>query len=61
MIYDIRRVKDLLPERLCEYFQVDRSGDISMNATLSMIAELNHDSMVMELSRLLPLEGQGEQ
>ncbi len=38
-----------------------RSGDISMNATLSMIAELNHDSMVMELSRLLPLEGQGEQ
>lgn len=40
---------------------VMRSGDISMNATLSMIAELNHDSMVMELSRLLPLEGQGEQ
>ncbi|MCD4707803.1 MAG: V-type ATP synthase subunit E [Candidatus Sabulitectum sp.] len=35
-----------------------RSGDISLNATLSMIAELNHDSMVMELSRLLPLEGQ---
>lgn len=37
-----------------------RAGDISMNATLSMIAELNHDSMVMELSRLLPLEGQEE-
>lgn len=37
-----------------------RSGDISLNATLSMIAELNHDSMVMELSRLLPLEGQVE-
>jgi len=35
-----------------------RSGDISLNATLSMLAELNHDSMVMELSRLLPLEGQ---
>lgn len=34
------------------------SGDISLNATLSMIAELNHDSMVMELSRQLPLEGQ---
>ena len=39
---------------------VMRSGDISLNATLSMIAELNHDSMVMELSRLLPLEGQVE-
>lgn len=37
-----------------------RSGDISLNATLSMLAELNHDSMVMELSRLLPLEGQGD-
>lgn len=37
-----------------------QSGDISLNATLSMIAELNHDSMVMELSRLLPLEGEGE-
>jgi len=37
-----------------------RSGKISLNATLSMIAELNHDSMVMELSRLLPLEGQVE-
>ncbi len=37
-----------------------RSGDISLNATLSMIAELNHESMVMELSRLLPLEGQEE-
>ncbi|PIE51772.1 hypothetical protein CSA37_07160 [Candidatus Fermentibacteria bacterium] len=37
-----------------------RCGHISLNATLSMIAELNHDSMVMELSRLLPLEGQGE-
>jgi len=37
-----------------------RSGDISLNATLSMIAELNHESMVMELSRLLPLDGQGE-
>ncbi len=37
-----------------------RSGDISLNATLSMIAELNHDTMVMELSRLLPLEGQVE-
>jgi len=37
-----------------------RSGDISLNATLSMIAELDHDSMVMELSRLLPLEGQVE-
>lgn len=37
---------------------VMRSGDISLNATLSMIAELNHDSMVMELSRLLPLPGQ---
>lgn len=37
-----------------------RSGDISLNATLSMIAELNHDSMVMELSRLLPLPGQVE-
>jgi len=35
-----------------------QAGDISLNATLSMIAELNHDSMVMELSRLLPLEGQ---
>lgn len=35
-----------------------RSGDISLNATLSMISELNHDFMVMELSRLLPLEGQ---
>jgi vacuolar-type H+-ATPase subunit E/Vma4 len=39
---------------------VMRSGDISLNATLSMISELNHDSMVMELSRLLPLEGQEE-
>ena len=39
---------------------VMRSGDISLNATLSMISELNHDSMVMELSRLLPLEGQVE-
>lgn len=39
---------------------VMRSGDISLNATLSMIAELNHDVMVMELSRLLPLEGQVE-
>lgn len=37
-----------------------RSGKISLNGTLSMIAELNHDSMVMELSRLLPLEGQVE-
>ncbi len=37
-----------------------RTGDISLNATLSMISELNHDSMVMELSRLLPLEGQVE-
>jgi len=37
-----------------------RSGEISLNATLSMLAELNHDSMVMELSRLLPLEGQGD-
>lgn len=37
-----------------------RSGDISLNATLSMISELNHDAMVMELSRLLPLEGQVE-
>ena len=37
-----------------------QAGDISLNATLSMIAELNHDSMVMELSRLLPLEGQVE-
>jgi len=37
-----------------------RSGDISLNATLSMISELNHDAMVMELSRLLPLEGQEE-
>ena len=37
-----------------------RSGDISLNATLSMIAELNHDSMVMDLSRLLPLPGRGE-
>jgi vacuolar-type H+-ATPase subunit E/Vma4 len=37
-----------------------RSGDISLNATLSMITELNHESMVMELSRLLPLEGQEE-
>ncbi len=39
---------------------VMRSGDISLNATFSMISELNHDSMVMELSRLLPLEGQVE-
>ncbi len=39
---------------------VMRSGDISLNATLSMISELNHDTMVMELSRLLPLEGQVE-
>lgn len=37
-----------------------RAGDISLNATLSMISELHHDSMVMELSRLLPLEGQVE-
>ncbi len=37
-----------------------RAGDISLNATLSMISELNHDGMVMELSRLLPLEGQVE-
>ena len=37
-----------------------RTGDISLNATLSMISELHHDSMVMELSRLLPLEGQVE-
>lgn len=37
-----------------------RSGEISLNATLSMIAELNHDEMVMELSRLLPLEVEGE-
>ncbi len=37
-----------------------RSGSISLNGTLSMIAELNHDAMVMELSRLLPLEGQVE-
>lgn len=36
-----------------------RSGDISLNATLSMLAELNHDEMVMELSKLLPLEGRG--
>ncbi len=35
-----------------------RAGDISLNATLSMISELNHDTMVMELSRLLPLDGQ---
>lgn len=35
-----------------------QAGDISLNATLSMIAELKHDSMVMELSRLMPLEGQ---
>lgn len=39
---------------------VMRSGSISLNGTLSMIAELNHDEMVMELSRLLPLEGQVE-
>jgi len=39
---------------------VMRSGDISLNATLSMIAELNHDSMVMELSRLLPVEERAE-
>ena len=39
---------------------VMRSGDISLNATFSMISELNHDSMVMGLSRLLPLEGQVE-
>jgi vacuolar-type H+-ATPase subunit E/Vma4 len=37
-----------------------RSGDISLNATLSMIAELHHEEMVMELSRLLPLKEQGE-
>ena len=37
-----------------------KSGDISLNATLSMISELNHDGMVMELSKLLPLEGEGE-
>lgn len=35
-----------------------RAGDISLNATFSMISELNHDSMVIELSRLLSLEGQ---
>jgi vacuolar-type H+-ATPase subunit E/Vma4 len=37
-----------------------RSGEISLNATLSMIAELNHDSMVMELSRLLPIDERAE-
>lgn len=37
-----------------------RAGDISLNATLSMISELSHDRMVIELSRLLPLESQVE-
>lgn len=37
-----------------------RSGDVSLNATLSMIAELNHDDMVMELSKLLPLPDRAE-
>jgi vacuolar-type H+-ATPase subunit E/Vma4 len=33
-----------------------RSGKISQNATLDMVASLVHEELVMELSRLLPLE-----
>lgn len=34
-----------------------RSGKVSQNATLDMVASLVHEELVMELSRLLPLEG----
>ncbi len=58
---DKERTFTLSEERHTDYGGVImRCGHISLNATLSMIAELNHDTMVMELSRLLPLEGQGE-
>lgn len=33
-----------------------RSGKVSQNATLDMVASLVHEELVMELSRLLPLE-----
>ncbi|MFO8184469.1 MAG: V-type ATP synthase subunit E [Candidatus Aegiribacteria sp.] len=33
-----------------------RSGDISQNGTFPMIAELAHESLVMSLSKLVPLE-----
>jgi len=33
-----------------------RSGSVSQNGTFSMIAELAHDDLVMQLSELVPLE-----
>jgi vacuolar-type H+-ATPase subunit E/Vma4 len=33
-----------------------RSGKVSQNATLDMVASLVHEELVMEMSRLLPLE-----